>query len=128
MACITATVTDRRLEPVMTHQNKQNAQISRAKKNVDIAMYDLREKINLLFDKMQYQNEIIADLRAEIASAKFSDMAKHNIARNKDILDSRNNGARFVDLAKKYGLSNTRVQQIYHRQVWALERKKNDLA
>jgi len=112
----------------MTHQNKQNAQISKAKKNVDIAMYDLREKINLLFDKMQYQNEIIADLRAEIASAKFSDMAKHNIARNKDILDSRNNGARFVDLAKKYGLSNTRVQQIYHRQIWALERKKNDLA
>jgi Mor family transcriptional regulator len=112
----------------MTHQNKQNAQISKAKRNVDIAMYELREKINLLFDKMQYQNEIIADLRAEIASSKFSDMAKPNIARNKDILDSRNNGARFVDLAKKYGLSSSRVQQIYNRQVWALERKKNDLA
>jgi len=128
MACITATATDKRLERAMTPQNRLDAQIAKAFKKVDMAMDNLQGEINALRSKLDLQNQIIGDLRADLAVKKYNNVAKPQSERVKNIYEERRLGATFVSLADKHKLSTTRVMQIYNEELRLLERSKNDLA
>jgi prefoldin subunit 5 len=92
--------------------SERNAQISTVVKNINEALDKLREKTQLLYSKMQDQNQIIADLRAELMTVRpFKQQSK----RDKEICVARDNGESFVSLGNKYNLSTSRIQQIYKR-------------
>ena len=97
--------------------SERNAQITTVVKNINEPLDKLREKTQLLYAKMQDQNDIIADLRAQLMSAGQVYDLKPQIERDEAIYKARNNGETFVSLGNKYNLSTSRVQQIYRSKV-----------